>query len=663
MSDIIYLRLSGERQGNISAGCGSQASIGNRYQVGHEDEIMCLSLIRSVTSSGSQVNHHGLQFTKMIDKSTPLLLNAINDNEALKLTFDFYRINRFGKLERYYYVELRGAYIQYQRTSISVDDFASETIRVSYEYIRCKHLTANTEYSDLLLPDHYNQLFPPQKVVAPLPEPPSPVPEIVLILGIFFDGTGNNAVNTQNMLEVFKAGHYQLSDPDAASILEKSAAEMGMSGTEAGSYLGYYTNIHWLNMLYDNDLPNEKGVIQQGIYIEGIGTEEGKPDDVLGLGLGISDTGVIAKTDKAVGKIAGAIVEAMKDLSDRVKVRELKFDIFGFSRGAAAARHFANRIQSEDPAIVAAIRKGLAKFEYTGAPAGKTRFIGIMDTVAAIGTPINGLNPHSANTGSVNIRLRPGVAEKVFHITALHECRFNFALNSVSPAWPELALPGTHSDIGGGYLPVMRESVFLTRPQGETVRYSQPDNETRIYHQTCEQKSRLALLPTIAPLIRTQRISTESWSMNSQPPNPQGQLQKRSFAALIMLNRIVRNDWANVVLRVMLEAAKEAGVKFLPIDPTKPIFELPGELLPWYQKALAQGKAVRSGRFPVPFLPDEIDAIARKYIHCSANWNTVQIKDTGQIYGETQATQIFGFINRPDENWRRTIYNMDGKNR
>jgi uncharacterized protein (DUF2235 family) len=24
------------------------------------------------------------------------------------------------------------------------------------------------------------------------------------------------------------------------------------------------------------------------------------------------------------------------------------FDIFGFSRGAAAARHFANRVQSED---------------------------------------------------------------------------------------------------------------------------------------------------------------------------------------------------------------------------------------------------------------------------------------------------------------------------
>ncbi|VEB92273.1 Uncharacterized conserved protein [Citrobacter koseri] len=126
------------------------------------------------------------------------------------------------------------------------------------------------------------------------------------------------------------------------------------------------------------------------------------------------------------------------------------FDIFGFSRGAAAARHFANRVQSEDGAIVNAINAGMVKQVYTGKPAGKTRFMGIFDTVTAVGTPFNGLNPHSADTGDVNIRLRPGVAQKVFHITAQHECRYNFALNSVAPAWPEITLPGVHSDIGGG---------------------------------------------------------------------------------------------------------------------------------------------------------------------------------------------------------------------
>lgn len=61
----------------------------------------------------------------------------------------------------------------------------------------------------------------------------------------------------------------------------------------------------------------------------------------------------------------------------------------------------------------------------------------------------------------MKLTLCPGVAEKVFHITATNECRFNFALNSVKPAWPELSLPGVHSDIGDGYLPVTKEHLFL----------------------------------------------------------------------------------------------------------------------------------------------------------------------------------------------------------
>ena len=35
MSHIIYLTLEGNIQGQISAGCGTQASIGNHYQLGH----------------------------------------------------------------------------------------------------------------------------------------------------------------------------------------------------------------------------------------------------------------------------------------------------------------------------------------------------------------------------------------------------------------------------------------------------------------------------------------------------------------------------------------------------------------------------------------------------------------------------------------------------
>lgn len=46
-----YMRITGKLQGLISAGCGSQASIGNKCQVGHGDEIMVLSFNMMSTKS------------------------------------------------------------------------------------------------------------------------------------------------------------------------------------------------------------------------------------------------------------------------------------------------------------------------------------------------------------------------------------------------------------------------------------------------------------------------------------------------------------------------------------------------------------------------------------------------------------------------------------
>ncbi|HBM9906413.1 TPA: type VI secretion system tube protein Hcp, partial [Enterobacter chengduensis] len=145
-------------------------------------------------------------------------------------------------------------------------------------------------------------------------------------------------------------------------------------------------------------------------------------------------------------------------------------------------------------------------------------------------------------TGGVNITLPPGIAEKVFHITAGNECRFNFALNSVRPVWPELALPGAHSDIGGGYLPRVRENLFLTRPATETVLLSQPGSQTRSYKRLLQQLPQLETFPCLAPVLRTSRIMAETWYDDRLPPDRYGQFQKRSFSALTLRNRLIRND-------------------------------------------------------------------------------------------------------------------------
>ncbi|WP_240153663.1 PAAR domain-containing protein, partial [Erwinia amylovora] len=72
--------------------------------------------------------------------------------------------------------------------------------------------------------------------------------EITLAIGVFFDGTGNNAINTDNMLQACSARHYHLNDAEAGAILGKCAREdFGISGAGATSYSGYYTNIYWLS--------------------------------------------------------------------------------------------------------------------------------------------------------------------------------------------------------------------------------------------------------------------------------------------------------------------------------------------------------------------------------------------------------------------------------
>lgn len=657
MSDIIYLTLSGAIQGKISQGCGAINSVGNRYQTRHEDEIFVFSLGQGVTSTGAGAKQQGIQFCKLLDKSSPLLTRSINKNESLNMIFDIYRINKYGRYEKYYVIECRGARLKSIDLRVKENELDYEYISADYDYIRCRHLIAGTEFDYWMMPEGDWRPQVPPVLAQPAEEP---LRHVTLVLGIFFDGTGNNAVNTSNMLEACTAQHFDIDSPDAESILQRTAEEkMGITGTGAISYVGYYSNIHWLSELYQRKLSESGEYLQYGVYIEGVGTKAGKPDSVIGMGLGVADSGVIARTDDAVLKITTAITTALRLLKGNFIINDLVFDIFGFSRGAAAARHFANRIQSNDPAIVNAVSSGLSSHSYNGEPAGRTRFIGIFDTVAAIGTPVNGLNPHSADTGEVNLYLHPGVAEKVFHITAQHECRYNFALNSVSPAWPELALPGVHADIGGGYLPQTRENLFLTRPLVETVPADLPKGRSAVYQQAIDQLPVLERSPAVAPIIRTSAITPEVWEDAFAQTDRYGQMQKRTFAALTLRQRIIMNGWSMVTLRVMIDAAKEAGVLFDDVERKKGT-ELPEALKELCQKALAMGKAARRWESGTGFSTEDINTIAESFIHCSANWNPVAVNQAGGIKGGTALSETVSFVNRPDEGWRRTIYNMDG---
>lgn len=239
----------------------------------------------------------------------------------------------------------------------------------------------------------------------------------------------------------------------------------------------------------------------------------------------------------------------------------------------------------------------------------------------------------------------------------MHECRYNFCLNSVKEQWPELSLPGAHADIGGGYNPQEEEYLFLSRPAVEAVLADVPTEATGVYQKAVQQAETLPHYSVLAPMLPSGVMKVETNTDERVSPDHLGNAKKR-VAAAVTFQRIVSNDWSKVALRVMYEVAKEAGVVFdamLGDDD----FTWPTELDAICQKAIVQAKNVFNGASSLQFSSDELNTIG-KYIHCSANWNAVDYHLKNNISSAVSSSKTFSFVNRPDENWTRTVYDMAG---
>lgn len=149
------------------------------------------------------------------------------------------------------------------------------------------------------------------------------------------------------------------------------------------------------------------------------------------------------------------MIQIFEDIDQRLlaKVKEKRpnitrvhLTVFGFSRGAAEARTFANWVK-------------LATKGKVGPAELNIRFLGLYDTVASVlladSSPVGGGFLDWAN-GSMGI---PAGVEQTVHYCAGHEIRRSFPLSTLRMGgdWPspakEFVYPGVHSDIGGGYAP------------------------------------------------------------------------------------------------------------------------------------------------------------------------------------------------------------------
>ena len=173
--------------------------------------------------------------------------------------------------------------------------------------------------------------------------------------------------------------------------------------------------------------------------ISGVGTQGGKLDEIVG-----GATGAGANKIRNMGYV---------DLVKHYRPGD-KIFIFGFSRGAAISRLFANLVAREGIPESIEFKDSKKKFKTTGSRHEvEIEMIGIYDTVASFGIPVNiaGIPFQEIDLGKV--LSIPSNVRQVYHLVAFHEDRNTFRPTLVNAAdnVEEIWFPGVHSNVGGGY--------------------------------------------------------------------------------------------------------------------------------------------------------------------------------------------------------------------
>lgn len=362
------------------------------------------------------------------------------------------------------------------------------------------------------------------------PPPAKEKKKLDIIVGMFFDGTGNNRFNSDANY-YGKYVHSNNTTIKADTIPAKTKVkqyiidddgkekEVEVEITDTSSFWNPYSNIVLLHDLYQQDEQIVRDTpthlhIKLRQYVQGIGTRKGKDDDTLGSAFGEGSDGIIGKVEEGC-KLLCQQLKNTHAFSKEYEIASLTFDVFGFSRGAAAARHFCNDVLAKQTYLVlmdedtsktppnSEKQPGLPppprmpKDFYNGGFLGslfkkeknvfpqqvRVRFLGLFDTVisqfivkkhwgykaGAVATTYPVLGPVVGASLAVTEKSLDRVKQKtnlpeiqhVFHITANDEWRENFALTPVTSGY-SLSMLGAHSDIGGGYASVDKCTDILT---------------------------------------------------------------------------------------------------------------------------------------------------------------------------------------------------------
>lgn len=434
-------------------------------------------------------------------------------------------------------------------------------------------------------------------------------------IGVFFDGTGNHRDNSLQG---------QLEQDDAA-----------VDGGD-GSYANALTNVALLCGLYPHHLRSGAGQWCLAQYVAGVGTTCGGPDSWYAQATGRWETGVEARVAQAAAAI-GVQLQALLARQSGVRLQGIVFDLFGFSRGAAAARHFANDLRKGADSLLAhALRDCPAMFAsgVTWQDGVALGFIGLFDTVAAILAPRAG----RSGIGDLCLDLPAGMAQRVVQLVAGDEHRHHFPLIASDH---DIVLPGAHADIGGGYRAYMQEQVLLSKPCSNRVSLCTSAQDTTVHAQVSALAGAYLDSPAPRPRVLTWEVPIESHRATRETP------QKQVYAALYR-EREVLGHLSRVYLRIMHDLALASGVPLLAFDEKAPPYCLPQEL----QEISGKLREFALGRRHDSGLSDEEQQLLQaRYIHTSAHWNPFK--------GLRNSALDLLYINRPAQGGRR-VYGRPG---
>ncbi len=320
-----------------------------------------------------------------------------------------------------------------------------------------------------------------------------------LHISLFFDGTGNNLNNDlyiadpkhpTNIARLFRA---TIGQGYAGGVQGHAGELVDMEGTSSNKYYKYYIPGVGTPFPEVSDLDYSTSGLAYATYgeerinwgliriIDALRRTLGKPalsdsESWKAIGAMTTDMGDNRANSGSMMRMT-EFQRLLKDLEPDLKLAlkqpepgkpkllGIKLYVYGFSRGAAAARAFVNWLVELLPN---AFRKG-AKPDLCLTLEGadwkvplSIEFLGLLDTVASVGVA------HIAPLAEGHMGWADGAMElpdnglikNCVHLVSAHEQRLCFPLDSICrhdgtyPSYArEMVYPGMHSDIGGGYPP------------------------------------------------------------------------------------------------------------------------------------------------------------------------------------------------------------------